>query len=131
MARIERFEDLLAWQRSMDLVVRVYELSSAGRFAKDFALADQIHRAAISVPSNIAEGFERRSRAEFHHSLTIAKGSCGEVRTQLHIAQRLGYITSEVAAVALTQAEDVSRIISRLRTTVARQRDTAKRSGAR
>jgi four helix bundle protein len=131
MARIERFEDLLAWQRSMDLVVHVYELSSSGRFARDFALSDQIHRAAISVPSNIAEGFERRSRAEFHHSLTISKGSCGEVRTQLHIAKRLGYITAEVADEALLQAENVSRIISRLRTTVARQRDAVKRSGAR
>jgi len=97
----------------MDLVVYVYELSAQGRFARDFALCDQIHRAAISVPSNISEGYERGSRPEFHRFLTYAKGSCGEVRTHLHVAQRLGYITPEVAEAALLQAENVSRIISK------------------
>jgi|SRR6185436_4380908 len=127
MAKVERFEDLIAWQRSMDFVVRVYDLSRIGRFAKDFALSDQIHRAAISVPSNIAEGFERGSRAEFHRFLSISKGSCGEVRTHIHVARRLGYLNEETARAALTEAEEISRIISRLRTTVARQRDNQKK----
>lgn len=127
MGKVERFEDLVAWQRSMDFVVRVYELSSVGKFARDFALADQIHRAAISVPANISEGFERGSRAEFHRFLSIAKGSCGELRTHLHLAKRLAYITSDAAQNALTEATEISRIISKLRTTVARHRDAAKK----
>ena len=127
MAKVERFEDLIAWQRSMDFVVRVYDLSRIGRFAKDFALSDQIHRAAISVPSNIAEGFERGNRTEFHRFLSISKGSCGEMRTHIHVARRLGYLNEETARAALTEAEEISRIISRLRTTMARQRDNQKK----
>ena len=124
---VQRFEDLIAWQRGMDLAVQVYELSRQGKFARDFALCDQIHRAGISVPSNVAEGFERGSRAEFHRFLGIAKGSCGEVRTHLYLAKRLGYLDDETAATALTEAEGVSRIISKLRTTVAKHRDAAKK----
>ena len=124
--KVGRFEDLVAWQRGMDLAVNVYELSRQGRFARDFALSDQIHRAGISVPSNIAEGFERGSRAEFHRFLTIAKGSCGELRTQIHLAKRLGYLTDETAAAALDEAEQTSRIINKLRSSVAKQRDSTK-----
>jgi four helix bundle protein len=124
---VQRFEDLVAWQRAMALVERVYALSRQGKFARDFALCDQIHRAAISVPSNIAEGFERGSRSEFHRFLSIAKGSCGEARTQLHMAKRLGYLDEETAAIVMAEAEEVSRIISKLRTTVARHRDAAKK----
>ena len=78
---IGQFEELIAWQRGMDLAVRVHELSRAGEWARDFVLRDQIHRSVISVPANIAEGYERGSRAEFHRFLMIAKGSCGETRT--------------------------------------------------
>lgn len=124
---VQRFEDLVAWQRGMDLAVHIYELSRRGQFARDFALCDQIHRAGISVPANIAEGFERGSRAEFHRFLSIAKGSCGETRTHIHLAHRLGYLDDEVAKEALREAEEVSRIISKLRTTVARHRDAAKK----
>jgi four helix bundle protein len=124
--KVGRFEDLVAWQRGMDLAVNVYELSRQGKFARDFALSDQIHRAGISVPSNIAEGFERGSRAEFHRFLTIAKGSCGEVRTQIYLAKRLGYLTDETAAAALDEAEQTSRIINKLRSSVAKQRDSTK-----
>lgn len=125
--RVQRFEDLIAWQRGMDLAVHVYELSRKGKFAHDFALSDQIHRSGISVPSNIAEGYERGSRAEFYRFLTIAKGSCGETRTQIHLAKRLGYLDDATAAEALAEAENTSRIISKLRTSVASQRDAAKK----
>jgi len=124
--KVGRFEDLVAWQRGMDLAVNVYELSRQGKFARDFALSDQIHRAGISVPSNIAEGFERGSRAEFHRFLTIAKGSCGELRTQIYLAKRLGYLSDETAAAALDEAEQTSRIINKLRSSVAKQRDSTK-----
>jgi four helix bundle protein len=125
--KVQRFEDLIAWERAMDLVVRVYELSREKKFASDFALCNQIHRSSISVPANIAEGFERGSRAEFHRFLGIAKGSCGETRTHLYVAKRLGYLETETANHALQQAEEVSRIISKLRTTVGKQRDTPKK----
>ena len=111
----------------MDLAKRLYELSRQGNFARDFALCDQIHRSSISVPANIAEGFERGSRAEFHRFLSIAKGSCGETRTHIYLAKRLGYLDDVTAADALREAEEVSRIISKLRTTVAKQRDTPKK----
>jgi four helix bundle protein len=123
MTKVQRFEDLIAWQRSMDLAVHVYELSRKGQFARDFALTDQIHRSAISVPSNISEGFERGGRPDFHRFLTIAKGSCGELRTQLHLAHRLGYLDIDTAEAVVMHAEDVSSIISRLRTSVAQQRE--------
>src|SRR5689334_14838078 len=111
----------------MDLTVRVYELSREKKFAADFALCNQIHRSSISVAANIAEGFERGSRAEFHRFLGIAKGSCGETRTHIQIACRLGYLDSETAAQTVREAEEVSRIISKLRTSVGKQRDLAKK----
>lgn len=127
MAKVEKFEDFQAWQRSMDFVVRVYGFTASGKFARDFALSDQIHRAAISVPANISEGFERGSRSEFHRFLSIAKGSCGELRTHIYLAERLGYISTETAQSALSEAREISRMISKLRTTVARQRDAQKK----
>ncbi|HVE69872.1 MAG TPA: four helix bundle protein [Thermoanaerobaculia bacterium] len=125
--KVERFEDLIAWEKAMDFAVLVYELTRQRPFSRDFALADQSHRAAISVPSNIAEGFERGTRAEFHRFLSIAKGSCAELRTQIHLAKRLGYIDAETAAAALSQGEEVSKIIGGLRVKVAAQRDARPR----
>jgi four helix bundle protein len=122
--RVERFEDLIAWQKAMDLAVRSHEISRVGDFARDFALSGQLHSAAISVPSNIAEGFERGTRAQFHHFLSIAKSSCAELRTQIQIANRIGYLKPTTAYETLQQAEEVSRIIGGLRTTVERQRRT-------
>jgi four helix bundle protein len=111
----------------MDLAVGVYELTRVGPLERDFALRDQVRRSGISVPANIAEGYERGSRAEFHRFLMIAKGSCGETRTHLHLAKRLGYLDAETARTALGEAEEVSRIISKLQSSVAKQRDAAKK----
>jgi four helix bundle protein len=124
---VERFEDLIAWQKSMDLAVDMYELTRSRPFSRDYKLTDQVHAAAISVPANIAEGFERGTRAEFHHFLSISKGSCAELRTYIHLARRLGYLDQKTAAARLHQAEEVSRIIGGLRMTVARQRATPKK----
>ena len=107
----------------MDLVTKVYRVSRDRPFSRDFGLSDQLHRSAISVPANIAEGYERGSRAEFHRFLTIAKGSCGEVRTHIQIARRLEYLDEETANALIAHAEEVSRLISRLRTSVAKQRE--------
>jgi len=93
MAQINRFEELEVWKVSMELCTSVYELTNGKEFAKDFGLKDQIRRSSVSVPSNISEGFERDSQNQFIYFLVIAKGSCGELRTQLRIALNLEYIT--------------------------------------
>lgn len=120
--KVERFEELIAWQKAMDLAVRVYELAETGKIAKRFALRDQMERAGLSVPSNIAEGFERASRAEFHRFLSIAKGSCAELRTQLYLAHRLRYIDDATLKQLLGDAEEVGRIVGKLRKSVGPQR---------
>jgi four helix bundle protein len=117
-----RFEELIAWQKARELTSRVYRLTLAGKFARDFVLCDQIRRSAISVPSNIAEGFERGGRREFAQFLSIAKSSCAELRTQLCIAKDVGYVDEETVALLLRDAEEVARIIGGLRSAVARQR---------
>jgi four helix bundle protein len=125
--KVERFEDLIAWEKSMDLAVEMYELTRKRPFSRDFKLCDQIHGAAISVPANIAEGFERGTRAEFHRFLSIAKGSCAELRTYIHLARRLGYLDLKTAKDVLARAEEVARIIGGLRTKVATQRATPRK----
>jgi four helix bundle protein len=121
--KVERFEDLIAWQKSMDLAVRVYEIAGAGKIAKRFALRDQMERAALSVPSNVAEGFERGSRAEFHRFLSIAKASCAELRTQLYFSHRLQYLDDATLRQTLGDAEEVGRVIGKLRKSVGPQRE--------
>jgi four helix bundle protein len=88
--RVTRFEDLAVWKKSKELSPGIYRMTNEGRFSRDFGLKDQIRRAAVSVMSNIAEGFERYSRSEFRHFLSIARGSASEVRSQLHLAYELG-----------------------------------------
>jgi len=92
MAKIERFEDMEIWQQARDITRTIYFHSQQGGFARDFGLRDQIRRAAVSIMSNIAEGFERGTNKEFIQFLYIAKGSAGEVRSQLYVAFDLGYI---------------------------------------
>jgi four helix bundle protein len=90
--KIESFEDLLVWQKGMEIVKQVYLISRQGELSRDFALRDQLRRAAISIPTNIAEGFERASRKEYVNFLNFAKGSTGEVRSLLNLAFELGYL---------------------------------------
>lgn len=121
--KVERFEDLIAWQKARQLASDIYRITSHGEFAKDFGLRDQIRRAAVSVMSNIAEGFDRGSRSEFHQFLVIAKASCAEVRSQLYVAQDVGYINQENFNTANSNTSELSRIIGGLRAAVQRQRD--------
>ncbi len=93
MIPITRFEDIEAWRKARQLARLVYEVSSDSCFSKDFGLRDQIRRSAISVLSNIAEGFERDGDREFKHFLSIAKGSVGELRAQLYVALDVQLIT--------------------------------------
>ena len=120
--RVERFEDLIAWQKARLLTAEIYRVTSQGHFARDFGLRDQICRAAVSVMSNIAEGFERNRAAEFHQFLSIAKASCGEVRSQLYVALDAGYLKQDVFDAMRSQAEEVSRITGGLRASVAQRR---------
>lgn len=121
--KVERFEDLIAWQKARQLASDIYRITSHGEFAKDFGLRDQIRRAAVSVMSNIAEGFDRGSRSEFHQFLVIAKASCAEVRSQLYVAQDVGYSNQENFNTANSNTSELSRIIGGLRAAVQRQRD--------
>lgn len=98
MATFKRFEDIEAWQLSRKLLAILYDIARNSGLGKDYALRDQITRAALSIMSNIAEGYERDSPKEFIHFLTIAKGSAGEVRSQLYVVYDAGYITQEVFA---------------------------------
>ena len=92
MATIKRFTEIVAWQKGRELVKKIYRLTRNDAFAKDWGLKDQIQRAAVSICSNIAEGFERSGNKEFSHFLWIAKGSAGEVSSQLYHAKDNGYI---------------------------------------
>ncbi|HMO80425.1 MAG TPA: four helix bundle protein [Pyrinomonadaceae bacterium] len=112
MARIERFEDLEVWKLTFEIANDVYDLSSREPFSRDFALRDQIRRCAISVFSNIAEGFERDGNKEFINFLAIAKGSCGELRAQMLFAHRRGYITEEEINGLLDRVKQVSNQVS-------------------
>lgn len=88
--QVRSFEDLIVWQMGIELVKRVYLLTATGSLSKDFGLRDQIRRASVSVPTNIAEGFERGSRKEYLQFLNFAKGSAGEVRSLLRVALEVG-----------------------------------------
>ncbi len=92
MATIKNFEELDVWKLGMELCSDIYSLTNTDLFSKDYSLKDQIRRTAISVPSNISEGYEREGINQFIYFLVIAKGSCGELRTQLKIALNLNYI---------------------------------------
>ena len=95
MSVFKTFEEINAWQNARTLVGDVYALTRSGDFSKDYGLKDQIQRAAVSICSNIAEGFERRGNKELINFLWIAKGSAAEVCSQLYNARDLGYITDE------------------------------------
>lgn len=95
MATIKRFEELVAWQRARELAAKVYAFCRKGGLSKDFGMRDQIQRAAVSVGSNIAEGFERSGNKELANFFWIAKGSAGEVASQLYTILDAGYITQD------------------------------------
>lgn len=92
-SRIRTFEDLIVWQKAIDFVKRVYLITDEGELKRDFGLKDQLRRAAVSIPTNIAEGFERSSRKEYWLFLNIAKGSAGEVRSLCRVSFDVGYLS--------------------------------------
>lgn len=106
-----RFEDLEVWKRSVKLSTRVYRLL---RGLKDYGFKDQITRSSLSIPSNIAESFERESQKECLLFLSYAKGSCGELRTQVYIGVEIGYIEKDVGQEWIKETQEISSMLGGL-----------------
>jgi len=115
MGEVKNYQDLIVWQKAMDVVVEVYRLTKKFPQGEFYGLTNQIRRAAISIPSNIAEGHTRNSRSEYLNFLSIAQGSRAEVETQMIISVRLGYLTSEETLPTLSLLNEINRIISTIR----------------
>ena len=114
MATFKKFEEIESWKKARELTRRIYEITNKPAFARDFGLKDQIRRAAVSVMSNIAEGYDRSGTAEFIHFLATAKGSAAEVRCQLYVAADQGYIEEQHFNELNDLASEISRMLSGL-----------------
>jgi len=108
---IEKFEEIIAWQKAGKLSIEIYKVFNGCR---DFGFRDQIQRASVSIMNNIAEGFERRTNKEFKNFLYIAKGSCGEVRSMLYLAIKLGYIDNKEFNNFYNLSVEISKLLSGL-----------------
>lgn len=106
--KIEKFEDLLVWQKAEILALAVYKIFKT---SSDYSFRDQIQRAAVSIMNNIAEGYERKGNKEYSRFLFMAKGSCGEVRSMLHLALKLGYISRENYNSLSQQTIEISKML--------------------
>lgn len=128
----ESFRDLIAWQKAMDLVADVYRSTEMFPAREQYGLTNQLRRASVSVPSNIAEGRGRLSRKEFVQFLAQARGSLLELQTQLELSLRLGYLERQVFSDLDSRAAEVGRIlnglIGKIRSKVAEQKPRAKKS---
>jgi four helix bundle protein len=120
--KIEKFEDFIAWQKARELTREIYKVTNLDKFARDFGLKDQIRRSAVSIMSNIAEGFERGRPSEFHQFLSIAKGSCAEVRSQLYVALDADYLTQQEFGRLMANAVETGQVIGGLRVSVERRK---------
>jgi four helix bundle protein len=111
---VKQFEDLEVWQEARRLTQTIYRITKTERFSKDFALRDQIQRAAVSVMSNIAEGFERGGNQEFIQFLYVAKASCGEVRSQIYVAFDQNYLSKPDSEESIIDFRRLSGMIGNL-----------------
>lgn len=130
MAKVERFTDLHAWQKSRALNKDIYTFTKRPAVERDRAYVSQIRRASVSIMSNLPEGFERGGRAEFHQFLSIAKASAAEVHSLLYVGLDASYLQQDEFHNLQMQIEEVGRIVGGLRAAVARQRDAQRRSSA-
>lgn len=112
--KVKSYRDLLAWQKAMDLVEAIYTITRSFPNEEIYALSSQMRRAAVSIPSNIAEGQSRRSSKEFLHHLSISNGSLSELETQILIAERLAYLSAENSAFLLDQTAEIGRLTNGL-----------------
>ena len=120
--KIEKFEDFIAWQKARKLTRQIYKATNLPAFSRDFGLKDQIRRAAVSIMSNIAEGFERGRPSEFHQFLSIAKGSCAELRSQLYVALDAGYVNEPQFQELMFDATEAGQVIGGLRVSVEKRK---------
>ena len=116
--KIEKFEDFIAWQKARKLTSEIYRATNLPKFSRDFGLKDQIRRSALSIMSNIAEGFERGRPSEFHQFLSIAKGSCAELRSQLYVALDAEYVSDDQFRTLMFAASETGQVIGGLRVSV-------------
>lgn len=114
MAKFERFEEILSWQKARRLTKRTYEVTAEGAFSRDFGLRDQLRRAVVSIMANIAEGFGRRSNKDFANFLVIAHASAAEAQSHLYVALDLAYISEEVFFEIYRDLDETSRLIMAL-----------------
>jgi four helix bundle protein len=121
----QSFEDLEVWQRGCRLTVDIFK---AFADCKNFSFRDQIQRSALSVPSNVAEGSERGSTKDFAHFLNIAKGSCGELRTQLYIARKLDFLAKATFDALIKESKELSKMLEGLRRSMLSRPLRSKRS---
>jgi len=110
-AKVSGFKDLAIWQRGVKLTEEIYRITSMFPPEEKFGLSSQLRRAAVSIPSNIAEGFTRAFASEYRQFLYVAIGSCAEVATQVTIAERLGYLKQENTDVLSDEVEQISKMI--------------------
>ena len=120
--KIQWFEDLIIWQKAVDLAVEIYALTNSAAFRTDFGMKDQLQRASVSISTNIAEGFERRSRKEYLNFLNIAKGSAGEVRSLLYVSSRIGLLPVTEAEPRREKAKFISGSIANHMKAISRSR---------
>jgi len=106
---IKKFEDIIAWQKAQDLAVDIY---SHFKDSKDFGFRDQICRAVVSISNNIAEGFDRKTDADFSRFLYIAFSSCSEVKSMIYLSERLAYINKKVKSDLIDKSDEVQKLIS-------------------
>jgi len=118
--KVKNYRELIVWQKAMDLVIEVYTVSRTFPREEVYGLTSQIRKAAVSVPSNIAEGQGRRTTADFLRHLSISYGSLREVETQTLIATRLGYLTERRCQEVLNLAAEVGRLLNGLMASLAR-----------
>ncbi|GAB5508103.1 MAG: four helix bundle protein [Rhizobiaceae bacterium] len=109
--RISSYQDLIVWQQAMDLVASIYELTGSWPKEELYGLTNQIRRSAVSIPSNIAEGYGRESSASYQHFLRVAQGSLKELETQLMISARVGISNSSAIDPLLTACQSVGKLL--------------------
>ncbi len=112
---MDGFEDLEVWKKGCRLTIQIYRSFAQ---CKDFSFKDQVQRSALSVPSNIAEGYERNSPKDFIRFLNIAQGSIGELRTQLYIAREISYLKNDLTVELLNKSKEISAMLSGLKKSI-------------
>ena len=110
--KVKSYKDLIVWQKSMDLVIEIYKLVKKLPKEETYSLSDQMRRAVVSIPSNIAEGYARKTTKEYLKFLSIANGSRTELETQLIICNKIGYLNEKEIEVAMQKSTEIGKMIS-------------------